>query len=406
MADRVAQLDDGSFVRLDQKSGKWVPASDQELDVIQAGGFGQAASFLEGVLPIVGIAEALGLVEEGRSAALTDINPRSEQAGFIAGMAGLGAALLKNGGRLAVKAGVTGKASQAAEAAIAVPRNFKAAIRGETPGRLRGAAGGLGGAAQAVVEGSQVLRGALPGLSPNIGRQAATNIASVRPFGLAPSAGGKVGRPIAQQAKGVTDDLYDAVINTPDATIDTGVFQKLAKEIKATSTVEQVVFKETLELKKMTPKQILNRRKAIAKVNVETADDIVREQSRKVLDLIDDIINNDPAFNPEALAQADESWRFLQALRAGLGQGEQISSARWTGALAKYFPDEFGLADVARTSKRGRGLSQGGKDTINAALDIEKAGGVKTPPEGLTAIDFLLGGGALLGGTGAGIFRE
>jgi hypothetical protein len=391
------------------KSGKWVPASDQELDVIQAGTLGQVGSFLEGVLPIVGIAEALGLVEEGRSAALADINPRSEQAGFIAGMAGLGAALLKNGGKLALKAGVTGKgakAATAADAAINVPRNFKQVVRGQDPGFVRGAAGGLAGAGQAVVEGSQILRGAFPKAAPNIQKQLATNIAATRGVGLAPQVGGKVPRATVAAAKKRVDDLYDAGVRDAEAFVDVSGFQSLADTIKMPSSLEQILFGDLLKGGVMKPKQVLNRRKAIAKINAETQDDIMRDASRKVLDLIDSVIDGDAAFDPAILAQADEEWRFLQALQAGVGKGEEISNSRWTGALAKFFPKEFGRADLATASQRGRKLSTQGQESISAALRIEAAQGVKTPQEGLTAIDFLLGGGALLGGTGAGIFRE
>ena len=411
MADRVARDEAGNVFRLDSESGQWVPATPEAINLMANPVAGSITSFIEGATGVVSIAEMLSGSDSQVSEALSDVNPVAQGTGMAASVVG-GAGLARGASATARGLGLTGKGRkiieglQAAEDRIPVPRNFKTVVRGADPGTARGAAGGLAGAGQAVLEGSQVLRGAAPGLSPNIGRQAATNTAALRPFGITPAAGGKVGRKLGSDAKQATDDLYDAVIAKPDAQISTAAFQDLAKNIKATSVVEQTVFKETLDLKTMTPKQILNRRKAIAKVNAETSDDIVRDQSQKVLDLIDSIIDSDDAFNAAKLADADESWRFLQALRAGLGQGEQISNSRWTNELAKFFPEEFGLARVGQASKRGRKLSQQGQESINAALEIETAGGVKTPPEGLTAIDFLLGGGALLGGTGAGIFRE
>ena len=191
MADRVAKDKDGNVFRLDSETGEWVPATPEAINLMSNPAAASITSFIEGATGVVSIAEMLSGTDSAVSQALQDVNPVAQGAGMAATVVG-GAGLARGAARTAQGLGLTGKGRkvidglQAAEDAITVPRNFKTVVRGPEPGTVRGAAGGLAGAGQAVVEGSQVLRGAFPGLSPNIGRQAATNQASLRPFGIQP----------------------------------------------------------------------------------------------------------------------------------------------------------------------------------------------------------------------------
>ena len=58
MPDQVI-IRDGQFMRRDQVTGKFVPASEQELDVIQQGALGTARSFVEGALPLRSVWELM-----------------------------------------------------------------------------------------------------------------------------------------------------------------------------------------------------------------------------------------------------------------------------------------------------------------------------------------------------------
>ena len=438
MADEVI-LRDGQFMRRDQRSGRFVPATEQELDVIQAGARGVATSFVEGAIPITGILEQLGAVEEGFANALRTVNPGASLGGEAAGTALLltaapAALSLARTGFQMVR-GVTGGVSRTSQTAgrirataqaadegpIPVPRDLGEFVPGGPTGVVSGAVGGAKSILQGVVEQSKVLTRvaqAIPGgarLTPNVGRQIASNLAGIRGTGLRAAdfgANGKLSRQALGKAKKATDKLYDDALPAAarNEVVDIAASQKaLLDAIKTApkserALIRQILSKEQIEAGKMTNQQLLQRHKELRALSSKTDNQLTRDAIDKVTSELERLMLKSKGINTSKLAAGNEQWRFDQMMNNALEESGQLNYSKLISQAKKFFPREFGRGDVAGLSHRGIHLSQKGMDAINTLIDIEAAGGVSLPSKAISAIDWATGLGLIVGSTSSGVF--
>jgi len=428
MADEVI-IRDGQFMRRNQRTGQFVPASEQELDVIQQGGVGTARAAVEGFLPLQGILEAFGALDEGGAQALETINPAATTIGQGTGLAAAalgGAQLMKTG--LGMVRGISGGATRstqttgrikviseaADEGPIPVPKDFGELVPGVPQGPIEAVVKGGAAVLQGVVNQSKILSRVAGTLNPSVGRQVAANLATIRgtalrarDFGRA----GKLPRSKLTTAKEATDDLFDGALELPEGVVKiTSKSQRdLLAAIKTAPKAERqlvsnILSKKQIEAGNMTNKQLIQRHKDLRGVAAKTDNALVREAIDKVTAELEVLMAQSKGINVELLQAGKEQWRFDQILINSLGKNGQVNYDTAIAQAKKFFPREFKRGDVGGLSQRGSELSQKGQDAINTLIDIDNAGGVSLPSKDVSAVDWILVLGTLFGGGTAGTF--
>jgi len=413
MADQVI-IRGGEFMRRDQLSGKFVPASEQELDVIQQGPIGTARAFAEGFLPLQGILEQFGVLEEGGAAALGTVAPAATTAGR-----GTGAAAAVAGGAQLMRAGLgmvrsisggvsrstqtTGRikiiADQAEDAPIRVPVDVGEFVPGGTPpGVVGGVTGGLGGIAQGAVEQSKILSRVFAGTrfeSPNVGRQVAAQLAGVRGTALRPAdftRAGKLPRRKLQDAKEATDEVFESALPAEFAddivVMPTLRQTNLLKAIKKTPPAEKELIKSVLSEQEvaqgvMTNKQLIQRHKDLRGIAAKTDNQLTRDAINEITAELEILMEESTGINVAILRAGKEQWRFDQILINSLGKNGQLNFDTMISNANRMFAKEFKRGDFSE-------LSVQGQDAIETMIAIADAGGVTLPSKAVSAVDWIL----------------
>ena len=423
MADELI-LRDGVIHRRNQRTGKFVPATNKELDVIEQGGIGTARAFAEGVLPLQGILEQFGVLDEGGAAALQTINPAASTAGQATGLAAAalgGAQLMKTG--LSMVRGISGGVSRstqttgrikviseaADEGPIPVPKDIGEFVPGVPQGPIEAVVKGTGAVLQGVINQSKILSRVAGTANPQVGRAVAANLATIRGTALKARDFGKSGklpRSKLQVAKEGTDELFDEALEIPDGIVKIQDAQQraLLDAIKTAPKAERqlvsnVLSKEQIKSGAMTNKQLIQRHKDLRGIAAKTDNALVREAIDKVTAELEVLMETSKGINVGTLQAAKEQWRFDQILINSLGKNGQVNYDTAIAQAKKFFPREFQRGDVAGLSQRGSELSQRGQDAINTLIDIDNAGGVSLPGKEVSAVDWILVLSTLAGGT-------
>lgn len=440
---RFARDPTGQLFRLDTESGRWMPASDAELAIALNPISGGISAFIEGAVGIPSIADALAGTggPESVSSALRNVRPGTSALGFAATVApaalkapGAIGSLLKGAGARATRntqtaSDIAGLLKQ--EGGPAITQQFKrrpGLIPGSglgagdvDPGFLNRTAGAFKNLGQNLIEKSQILRGAFGRGSPNIARQFETNIHAGRGAGAIGSdfnAAGGLTRQGAGRIVTRNDEAFQDAFLQKDLVIDprSQVMRSIRQDIKGLDKRDQALFQDILKKTEMNPEEFRNWRREMSRLT-RSDDDVVRKFARQIVEEIDEIAKATNGIDEVLWQQAQETWRFIEAMIAGLGkEGGNISFPAWKAKLIQMFPQEMGIGRQAERTARGtsiggqRPLSDTARDTIKAAQEIEFQGGVTTPADQISAIDFILagsvtagvGGGGLIG---AGVFR-
>ncbi len=437
--DRVARAEDGSLHRFDATSGKWVPASGPDLQVIASGVRGDITSAIEGFIPITGILEQFGGVEEGFAKALGEINPTATAFGTTAALASgvAGAASIAKFGLGMVRATTGGvprgvltvrRLEKVAEQGRrAQPRpDIGEFVPGTKPGIVAGGAGGVGATVQGFVEQSKVLTRmvqSIPGLrgvTRNVERQVFANFAGIRGTALKAAdfgADGKLAAGALLKNHKATNKLYAGALDAGKANETVLLGKSAQRLLDALKTVpkaergaiKQILTKEQIKAGKMTNQQLLQRHKEMRALSRKTDNQVVRDAVDKITAELEVLMETSAGIDTAVLSQAAEAWRFEQMLNASVGEAGQLNYASLIQKAEKFFPREFGIGDVAGLSARGKTLSPKGQDAINTLLEIKNAGGVSTPNKAVSAADWIvvLSGLSALAGGGlvtAGVF--
>ena len=423
MADEVI-IRDGQFMRRNQRTGEFVPASEKELDVIQQGPIGTARALAEGFLPVQGILEQFGVLDEGGAAALETIAPAATVGGQATGLAAAalgGAQLMKAG--LSMVRGISGGATRstqttgrikiiseaADEGPIPVPRDVGELVPGVPQGPIEAVVKGTGSVLQGVVNQSKILSRVAGTRNPNVGRAVAANLAGIRGTALRAKDFGKAGklpRSKLQVAKESTDELFDEALEIPDGVvrIPDPTQRALLDAIKTAPKAERqlvsnILSKEQIKTGNMTNAQLIQRHKDLRGIAAKTDNQLVREAIDKVTAELEVLMETSKGINVGTLQAAKEQWRFDQMLINSLTKQGQLNYDTLIAQAKKFFPREFQRGDVAGLSQRGSQLSQKGQDAIDTLIEIEKAGGVSLPGKEVSAVDWILVLSTLAGGT-------
>ena len=416
MADEVI-IRDGQFMRRNQRTGQFEPASEQELDVIQQGGIGTARAFVEGVLPLQGILETFGALDEGGAAALETINPAASVVGQATGLAAAalgGAQLMKTG--LGMVRGISGGATRstqttgrikiiseaADEGPINVPKDFGEFVPGVPQGPIEALVKGTGAVLQGVVNQSKILSRAVGTVNPNVGRAVAANLAGIRGTALRARDFGRSGKLPRSKLKDATDDtdkLFKSAL--PEEFADEIVVmstlrqKNLLNAITKAPKAERELVSKVLSAKEvkqgvMTNKQLLERHKELRRIAAKTENELTRDAVNEVTAELEFLMEESTGISTEILQAAKEQWRFDQMLTQSLGKNGQLNYDTLIAQAKKFFPREFTKGDVVGESARGIKLSQKGQDAINTLIDIDNAGGVSLPGKEVSAVDWIL----------------
>ena len=418
--DRVARDEQGNLFRFDA-SGQWLPATPQDVEVIASGVRGDVTSAIEGFIPITGILEQLGGVEEGFAKALGEVNPTATAFGSAAALAAgvSGATQLAKFGFGMVRATTGGvprgaltvkRLEDAAKAGKrASPRaDIGEFVPGTQPGLVRGAAQGVGATLQGFTEQSKVLTRmvqsvpGLRGITRNVERQVFANYAGIRGTALKAAdfgADGKLAAGAIGRNHKATNKLYGQVLD-PAAKNDVVSLSSLAQTnlLNAIKTVPKaerqlirgIIDKDAIKAGGMTKQQVIQRHRDLRKASRQTDNELTREAIDKITAELEVIMADASGISTKVLAEAAEAWRFEQILNASVGEAGQLNYAKMIAKAEKFFPREFGLEDVAGLSARGKQLSAKGQDAIQTLLEIKRAGGVTAPNKAVSAADWIV----------------
>jgi hypothetical protein len=425
MPDQVI-IRNGKFMRRDQVTGKFVPASEKELDVIQQGAIGTARAFAEGFLPIQGILEQFGVLDEGGSAALGTVAPGATLTGQASGAAAAvagGAQLMRAGlgmvrsisGGVTRSTQTTGRIKIISEAAdegpIPVPRDIGELVPGVPQGPIEAVVKGTGAVLQGVVNQSKILSRVAGTRNPSVGRQVAANLAGIRGTTLRArdfGTSGKLPRSALKRATDDTDKLFKSALPEEFAedivVISTLRQNNLLNAITKAPKAERELVKKVLSPKEvkqgvMTNKQLLQRHKELRRIAAKTENELTRDAVNEVTAELEFLMEESTGIATDILQAAKEQWRFDQMLVQSLEKHGQLNYDRLIAQAKKFFPREFTKGDVAGESARKITLSQKGQDAINTLIDIENAGGVSLPSKDVSAVDWILVLSTLAGGT-------
>ena len=425
MPDEVI-LRDGQFMRRNQRTGQFVPASEKELDVIQQGPIGTARALGEGFLPVQGILEAFGVLDEGGAAALQTISPAASTAGQATGLAAAalgGAQLMRTGlsmvrglsGGVSRSTQTTGRIKVISEAAdegpIPVPKDIGELVPGVPQGPIEAVVKGTGAVLQGVVNQSKILSRVAGTRNPQVGRQVAANLAGIRGTALRArdfGRSGKLSRSKLKQATDDTDELFKSAL--PEEFADEIVVlstlrqKNLLNAISKAPKAERELVSKVLSAKEvkqgvMTNKQLLERHKELRRIAAKTDNELTRDAVNEVTAELEFLMEDSTGISTNILKQAKEQWRFDQMLVQSLEKHGQLNYDKLIAQAKKFFPREFAKGDVAGESARGIKLSQNGQDALNTLIDIENAGGVSLPGKEVSAVDWILVLSTLAGGT-------
>jgi len=431
--DRVARDDQGRLFRLDATSGKWVPASGPDLQVIAAGVRGDITSAVEGFIPITGILEQFGAVEPGFATALGEINPTATaagQAGALAGGLKAAASLAGFGFKMARQASggipkgvltVERLERVAEKGQRAVPRpDIGEFVPGTKPGIIGGALGGTGATVQGFVEQSKVLTRmvqSIPGLrgvTRNVERQVFANFAGIRGTALKAAdfgADGKLAAGSLLRNHKATNALYKSALDPAQKDVVVNLTPSIARlqaAIKTAPKAERALIKDIFGQKglnkaSITNQQLIQRHKDLRALSRKTDNELTREAIDKVTAELEALMELSPGIDTAVLAEAAEAWRFEQMLNASVGEAGQLNYSSLISKAQKFFPREFGIEDVAGLSARGKTLSAKGQDAINTLLEIKNAGGVSAPNKAVSAADWIVVLSGLSAAAGGGL---
>lgn len=399
MARFARNPETGEIVRLDMRTGEWVPATPEDITIAQRPvvGRGIAAAQGAGLLNLGFGAEDRAALGEAAETAF----PGSALAGNAAALAAT-IPLAGNAVRLVRGMGLANRGASVAATTNQgqrVARNLGDVIRGEAPGPVRRAVGGLGDVAQAAGESSKILRGLFGGtrFAPNVQRGQAAVQAMVRGAGgsiddltrqgeITRGAFGNLVRKNAQQ-------FDDAIIDPGGIVAGPKDLASVRNMLKPIPRAEREILGAQMARGELTAKQLKSWREEMVKLSSKAQQDTIRTAANNIVKRLDELAEKSKGIiDTKVWKDAREKWRFIQALRQAQRTGE-FSFRGGQSGLRKFFRKEFEEGNLA-------GLSDEGREAIETIIRIEEAGGVRTFPEGLSAVDFLLGGAA-----GAGIVR-
>lgn len=435
MARVVRDNDSGKFLIMDEGTGKWNPATRADLEVFAAGPVsGAILAGSEGFLGAASILESMGALREGTAEAAQRQFPATAEGAEILGdmtlVAGglsvarglLGGAMnmLRGGGQLGrpAKAGrrikEIGRAAD--EGPIPVPRDIGEFTPGQPQGPIRAIVGGTAAILQGVVNQSKILTRVAGTRNPSVGRQVAANVAAVRGTALKPIDFGKAAKLPKAKLKFAVDEtgkLYQKALipglQNQKVAISSLRQKALLDAIKTAPKEERALLRNILtkeEVKQgvMTNSQVLQRHKDLRRLAARTDNQLTREAIDLATTELELLMKESAGFNVKFLAEANEQWRFDQALINSMGKGGQVNFENLVSQYEKFFPREFGLGDVAGASQRGQVLGAKGQDAIRTVQDIVDAGGVSLPSKDVSAVDWIIVLGTLFGGGTAGTF--
>lgn len=431
-APRFARDPTGQLFRLNVTTGRWDPASDAELAIALNPVSSTISGLTEGATGVLSIAELLSGTagDESVAGAVRSIRPGTTAVGaaatFIpaaaAGFKALG--VLRGGASRATTNATTGNEIAGLlrqEGGPAITKQFKRTTgivpgtgigAGEfQPGFLNRTGAAFKNLGQNIIEKSQLLRGAFGRGAPNIARQFETNIHAGRGAGAIGSdfnAAGGLTRAGAGRIVTRNDEMFQDAFLDKSLVIQTQsqVMRSIKQDIKGLDKRDQALFSDILKKNTMNPEDFRVFRREMSRLT-RSDDDTIRKFARQIVEEIDEIAKATEGIDAILWEQAQETWRFVEAMIAGLGkEGGNIGFPAWKSKLIQMFPQEFEIGRQAGRTSAGLGiggqrpLSQTGRDTLAAATEIEFQGGVMTPADQISAIDFILGAQG-----GSGVFR-
>ena len=202
--------------------------------------------------------------------------------------------------------------------------------------------------------------------------------------------------------------MFEAALIKDDGLIQLGTESSFITKKDALARINSTeldMFRELFEQNQMTARQLFDWRRQLSGLT-RSSNISIRTRAGELIKELDEIAKRTDHIDEVLWEQAQETWRFVETMLAGLGkEAGNVSFPAYKAKALEMFPSEMRKAQEGQ-----RALSETGNRVIRGMQEIEFQGGVMTPADQISAIDFILAGTATgaVGGTaiiGSGVFR-